>query len=401
MTVTSFPLEMPAATMPAARPTAVVLGGGLGALGVVRSLGQAGIPVAVADETPHSVAMASRHARKLLVSSFDGPAFIQDLLGLERQVGRGAVLIFTDDRPLLAASRYRDRLAGHFLFRLPSHALLEQLASKEVFHRLAESLAMPVPRTVTVRSLADLDAVTGLQPPLAVKPSRFSPEYRARFAKAYRVATAAEACGLCRSILEQKAISEIIVQEWIEGGNGSIYFCLQYLSETDVLSFTGRKLRSWPPQIGITASCVAAPEADDELTRLTTRFLRGIGFNQGLASVEFKRDSRNGRFVMVEPTVGRTNWQEEIATLCGVNLPLAAYCDATGLPRSPARFDPRHVWRNEFTDWRSAWRSRIWPSLPAGNRVHYAHWRWNDPRPAIAGAEELGRRVMKALFKIF
>src|SRR5262249_12115481 len=126
-------------------------------------------------------------------------------------------------------------------------------------------------------------------------------------------------------------------QEWIEGGDDSIYFCLQYRGrDAAVVSFTGRKLRSWPPRIGGTASCVSAPEYRDALERMTDEFFSAVGFI-GMCSIEFKRDTRTGQFLMIEPTVGRTDFQEEVATLNGVNIPVAAYRYESDLPTTGSR----------------------------------------------------------------
>src|SRR3546814_6627002 len=101
-------------------------------------------------------------------------------------------------------------------------------------------------------------------------------------------------------------MADVVVQEWIEGPDSSIYFCLQCLDRHGqvVASFTGRKIRSWPPQVGGTASCVAAPEVHAELSAMTTRFFQAAGVI-GLASMEYKRDTRSGEFRMVEPTIDR------------------------------------------------------------------------------------------------
>ena len=93
--------------------------------------------------------------------------------------------------------------------------------------------------------------------------------------KAYRIETQADARSLCERVLDK--VGEVIVQEWIEGSNDSIYFCLCYMGPGDSVAFTGRKGRSWPPQIGLTASCWAAPEVAKELEDLTIRFFRSIG----------------------------------------------------------------------------------------------------------------------------
>jgi hypothetical protein len=46
--------------------------------------------------------------------------------------------------------------------------------------------------------------------------------------------------------------------------------------------------------------------------------------------IEFKRDGHTGQFLMIEPTVGRIDGQEEVATLHGANIPLAAYLHEIG-----------------------------------------------------------------------
>jgi predicted ATP-grasp superfamily ATP-dependent carboligase len=66
----------------------------------------------------------------------------------------------------------------------------------------------------------------------------------------------------------------------------------------------------------------------------------------GFGGVEYKRDARDGRFLIIEPTVGRTDWQEEVATLAGVNIPLMAYRHELGLESVPAGpVDNRVVWQ--------------------------------------------------------
>ena len=194
----------------------------------------------------------------------------------------GAALIFADDRPLLTVSRYRDRVASLFGFQLPPHELLVDLALKESFFRLAQRGGFPVPGTILVRNRGDLNGLRDFRPPLCVKPNGRSPAYDGSFKKAYRVETQADARSLCEQVLE--TVGEVIVQEWIEGPNDAIYFCLCYMGPGPPVAFTGCKGRSWPPQVGLTASCWAAPEVAEELEYLTIRFFRSIGFTNGFAS---------------------------------------------------------------------------------------------------------------------
>ena len=138
--------------------------------------------------------------------------------------------------------------------------------------------------------------------------------------------------------------------------------------------FPGRKLVCSPPAIGNTAVCVPAPEVADELVAPTMQFIDRLGY-RGLGSLEFKRDRRSGRSLIIEPTVGRTDWQEELATLCGVNLPLITYCAELErqAPRSDAPYPP--------VAWRSS--AGFSAALPAGVRTVDGFFRWSDPVPAL------------------
>jgi len=319
----------------------------------------------------------------------------------------GGVIIFADDRPLLTVSRYRDRVAPWFGFQLPPHGLLVDLTLKERFFRLAQRGGFPVPRTLLVQNHDDLNGVRDLWPPLCVKPNGRSRAYDGSFKKAYRIESQADARSLCERVLD--TVGEVIVQEWIEGSNDSIYFCLCYIGPGASVAFTGRKGRSWPPQIGLTASCWAAPEVAEELEDLTIRFFRSIGLTNGFASMEYKRDQRDGRFRFVEPTVGRIDGQVEISALCGVNLCHVGYCDAAGQLRPSLKLDPSHVWRDEFRDLMSARILGTSCFYPPNHRIHNAYWRRDDPGPALLklatavehGLRRVRRRSAQQIFAIW
>lgn len=233
--------------------------------------------------------------------------------------------------------------------------------------------------------------------PAVVKPGERNAGYSRQFKKAYRVETVAEALELVRNILA--VMPDVVVQEWIAGPDSNIYFCLQYLDRNSrmVASFTGRKIRSWPPEVGGTASCTAAPEAHAELSAITARFFGDAGVT-GMAGMEYKRDARSGEMRMVEPTVGRTDYQEEVTTLNGVNLPFAAYCSELGLPIPPVvMIRNRVVWRVRLEDAQSAQlqRQRAGSGFPRGSHLSDAMWRWNDPMPFIVQSLQRVRRMLR------
>ena len=182
----------------------------------------------------------------------------------------------------------------------------------------------------------------------------------------------------------EPVLADMVVQEWIEGSDSEIYFCLQYIGEMGeiISSFVGRKIRSWPPRIGGTASCTAAREYEVELTKATNEFFKKVGFT-GMGSMEYKRDARNGSFYMVEPTVARTDFQQEVATVNGTNLPFAAYAYECGLA-APAEFivKPNRIWRDALPDrWSFEEDGKVKEQPSLSFKTIDSCWRWNDPLP--------------------
>jgi D-aspartate ligase len=368
-------------------PPAVIVGGGLNALGIVRSLGRCGIPLLVVDTEAKSPAMRSRYGRKCVVAALESDQLIESLLALAQQFSSPAMLFLTEEKSVNTVSAQRDRLAGAFLLRLPPHPRLMQLMHKQGFSELADIYQAPVPKTVRIENTDDLAKLAALKFPCVFKPGSKSYAYGARFKKAYKVASAAEVAVLFARIAP--VLSDMVVQEWIEGDDAEIYFCLQYIGEDGIAagSFTGRKIRSWPPRIGGTASCTAAWEHQAELAETTSRFFRDVGFT-GMGSMEYKRDVRDNKFYMIEPTVARTDFQEEVATLNGVNIPLAAYCHELGLPFfADAAFAPLalpRIWRDPQADRWSFEEDGCKPDQrSASHKICDAYFRWNDPLPWV------------------
>lgn len=377
---------------------AVVVGGGLNALGIVRSLAAAAIPLIVIDSDAQSPAMRSRFGRKVACAALEGAPLMACLRALAAEFGAPLMLFLTEEKSVVTVSEQRAALAPHYFLRLPEHERLMALMHKQGFQELAEQVGAPVPRTVRLQSPADLALVEQLTYPCVFKPSKKDYGYGALFKKAYKVASPAEIATLYAQI--HPVLADMVAQEWIEGSDADVYFCLQYVGADGaaVSSFAGRKIRSWPPRIGGTASCTAAWEVADELAEMTTTFFRQVGFT-GMGSMEYKRDARDGRFYMVEPTVARTDFQEEVATLNGVNIPQAAYRHELGLaPLPDAPVAPPQIWREPMCDrWSFEEGGREADPRSQRHAVRDAYWRLNDPRPWFdLMAERVRARLARA-----
>lgn len=359
---------------------AVVVGDGLNALGVVRSLARGKVRVALLHRAHDAESAQTRLAR--VVERYGEQSELPGaLLRLQTRLGGRPVLFLTEEEAVRVVSSARGHLQEPYRFRMAEHETMLALTHKEGVQQAAEQHGLPIPRAVRLQSERDLPRLAELRYPCVLKPGLKHDGYGNRFKKAYTVASADEALVLFREI--SPVLPDLIVQEWIVGGDDSIYFCLQYvLGQGQVAaSFCGRKLRAWPPQVGGTASCMPADDASDELTALTSAFFGAVGF-RGMGSMEYKRDTRDGRFYVVEPTVGRTDFQEEVATVNGVNIPLAAWCAEQGMAIPAVARPAPHIWREPTTD---RWSEQQQGRHEAFSRhaVVDAYWRANDPAPWI------------------
>lgn len=368
------------------RAVAVVVGQDINALGVLRSLAEGEVRsfAFIADRS--SPVGWSRHGTKVRCGALVGPELIAALRAFAARRSHGSerpVLFLTEERGVETVCDHLPEVTRLYRYTAPDASVLRALLRKNEFQKLAERAGAPIPRSLHLRSATLPEAARNLSFPVILKPTARDYEYAKRFAKAYRCASPDELAGWVERIMP--VCDDLMVQEWIEGDDSDIYFCLTYCAPdpADRVAFVGRKLRSWPPRIGGTASCVAVPEFHDELSRRTFDFFDSVGF-VGIGSMEFKRDRRDGGFYMVEPTVGRTDFQQEVATVNGVNIPLLAFEVELGLRAGVANYaDPVVVWRDAQSVGQARRReAAAGIDLPRAPTVD-ALFRWSDPLPAV------------------
>ena len=196
--------------MSAAIP-AVVVGASLDGLGVVRSLQRGNVPVYVVDTSRQRPAMWSHGCQPVIVDKLHGRALIHSLLDLSRQIGERAVLFVTDKLAVHSISQFRDDLTDAFRFRLPSKEMVAALSDKAAFQIIAERNGFPVPRSVTLATVSDLDRLRELAFPVIVKPTGKRRGHDGITARPQRARTLSEAEAFCAQVLPEAG--SLIVQE--------------------------------------------------------------------------------------------------------------------------------------------------------------------------------------------
>ena len=309
---------------------AVVVGLNPTALGVVRSLSPYCASITALESKRDEPGIKTRLARVHLVDDLsDHEALLAELVDLARVADERPVLFLSTDEHVIWAVRNRELLGQHYRLLLPSPDVCETLMFKDRFFELALREGLPVPRSAFVPTD---DLVRNIQAaelayPVILKPAiKAGPWENSGLDKAYIVRDAYEAGVVAERV--RRVVPSLLAQEYLEGDDGRVYFCL-YLSAPGLgepLLFSGHKLLQWPPLRGSTAACEPAdvPPLED-----FTRSLFGRLGVEGFASLEVKYDA-SGAFKIIEPTIGRVDLQSSVATLNGMNMPLAAYLMALG-----------------------------------------------------------------------
>ena len=296
---------------------AVIVGTGFNALGVLRALDKKIPKILVTEKS--TVISKSHLAKKHYVKSTIDKSIIKDLILLGQSLPDKSVLFLTEETTVELVSRHRSELTEYFHLNMVNDHLVNQLLSKSGFYDLALQHNALVPKSVVLDSEQRLKKIDTLTFPCVYKPLYRDEQYASRFKKAYKVETKEDLLDLYKAI--SPVFADMILQEWIDGTDEDIYFCIAYFDQNSkvVNSFTGRKIICWPPNVGGTASCTSAPEHHDELLAATQDFAAKIGY-QGLIGMEFKYDKTRQGFYMIEPTVVRTDYQHEIAALSGFKI---------------------------------------------------------------------------------
>jgi predicted ATP-grasp superfamily ATP-dependent carboligase len=377
---------------------AVVLGLELNGLSVVRSLARNRVKVIGIDSDLEQTSSLTKYLlTRIRTEDIRGPALI-DTLGRLEHDRRQMVLFPTMDATVLLLSEERERLPDNLVLRLPDKEMVRRLMHKGSFRELCKGMGLNSPGHAMVDDEAKLEqALDQVRFPLVMKSplKKMGPA-----AKAARVENREDALAAYR----EQGAGEVILEEWIPGKDCDVYFCLQaYSADSELLaSFVGRKIRQWPPLVGGTAA--AEPADLPELEGVTTGFFKAVKY-QGIGSMEFKFDPRDGKYYAIEPTVGRTDFQSGIAPANGINIPMAFFCDIAGVPYKAGRARRPVKWMDPDNDGNAAEHyiklgeltPREWKQSLSGPCVSTL-FAIDDPGPWVS---DLFRRLVARLKRLF
>jgi predicted ATP-grasp superfamily ATP-dependent carboligase len=304
---------------------ALVVGFTIHGLAVARALAKEGVCVHCLSERTYLplpttyTRFASVHVRPGLNTA----ALTELLLELNCEIAsRHKIVLFpTSDRIAQTIARNWNELGKYYLLSWSDcRDLVLQLQRKDSLqeHCRRAGVAYPVSK-VLINAEDCWSIAAGLRFPLAVKPVQPLSSF-----KAIRVE---DTVALERCVTLYQRDLPFVVQEWIDGPEPSLYSCTSYLvSGRPTFVSTSRKVAASPPGTG--QGTVFETIDEPEIKEIATKFFQHLDLT-GPVAVEFKRDGA-GRFWVIEPNVGRTEYCVDLTIQSGFNLPYIEYLHVTG-----------------------------------------------------------------------
>ncbi len=384
----------------------IILGTGLTALGVQRSLAAVGVETFLVDDSK-GIARRSRWARGHVIDHTEStdPMPLEALLdGLPM---KRAVLMACSDNWSVAVSSLPESTHKRFATSMPSQAAVELLADKAALAAALQRLDVAHPWTVVINSEDDLDAIPDDRwANIFLKPTDSQSFSQLFGVKAFSVTGRDDAVEKYRQM--QDAGIGAIAQEYIPGPSDLHYFIDGFVDGVGQVRalLSRRRTRMFPRDYGNSTFMKTVPlDAVSPAVEGLKLLLANLSY-RGIFSAEFKHDPRDGIFRLLEVNV-RPWWYNEFAALCGINVCELAYLDALGRPvpermsfpvgarhmLMPDDFHAYRAYRREGSLTFRNWFGEVWGASDAV-------FRRNDPMPAFEPIFEFPGRVVRKLRKI-
>jgi len=376
---------------------ALVLGGGITGLGVLRILARAGIPSFLVSP-PGDLAFASRHARAAPASPGDESPAANLSDWLERLPLPGAVLIPASDHWIHRIAALPAEAGRRFPASVPQLPALETALDKSRFASLLARLRIAHPRTWPVAFESDL---SGLPPDAfthAFLKPRDSQAFFTRYGvKGFWVKSAAEAA--TRLVELRAAGLAVQLQEYVPGPPTAHVFVDGFADRTGTIRalLVRRRLRMYPTDFGNSTLMVTIPPREAAGAVDAVRAMVEAMEYRGVFSVEFKQSNADGRWHALEMNA-RPWWYVDYAARAGIDVIRLAWLDAQERPvdtLSDYEIGRRCVYPYyDFFAVRAEGGSVLaWlASIPGADQPVF---RMNDPGPAWREARAFAQRKLR------
>lgn len=295
---------------------ALVLGGHVNGYSIIKELFEQGIEEIALFDSGRSLARYSNKIKYCAVID-NTPDSLLDELNKLHQSFHYIVPFPTNDTQLKHLHSIYDKVSS-FCYMPFNYNTLFDSSDKYFQYKTCDNIGVPYPKTVSVKSIKDLESINRLEFPLLIKPSTRADMsvdvFRTMYVKNENDFLTA------KKELSNKIDDgvEFVVSEYIPGDDRNLYIYTCFRSQNGKIlnEWTGKKLNQYPDNYGVFAS--ASNEAVDEVLNQGRALVKALDCF-GQVEPEFKYDSRDGKYKLMEVSL-RPSMPHRIGNLSGVKL---------------------------------------------------------------------------------
>lgn len=375
-------------------PAIIVGNGSTNDLSFVRSLSRHGIPT-ILIIGQRQLGSFSRYGLRIRMPTVeDEPQAWLEILEVAGSLLRAPPVLFAlSDEHCAFVSRNAECLRRSFRFVLPEEETVRRILDKRQQYSAAEAAGIQVPPTFYPEDAEDLVRIASkIDYPVILKPytahvgrPKISNRKVLVLQSAHELISAYSKC--------TASGARFMVQKIVAGKDDAIFWYSGFwdMHRREQAWFTVQKLRQFPPGFGDGSfqRTVEVPVVLQQSRRLLKVFRY-----RGLVMVEFKRDSRDGSYNLMEINP-RTVSGNQLGISAGVDLPWIAY-------RNLAELDPAETLQQSFRlnvkYVNEEWDVQAFAALRKSKELTLADWirslrgtrawalfAWDDPLPLIVG----------------
>lgn len=308
----------------------LLLEGQENALAVARNLGSCGIPLRISGR-PTCWAMSSRYCCQSfpIPDGHDPREFWQQLLlSSEHRDLDGHILLALGDYAVEFLADHHQKLRERYILADTVPDLQHDMLNKKRTLELARLAGVSTPRFWPIEKAEDVERIGDeLTFPLVLKPI-FSHKFQCALGKKLFIIESGLAELAEKVRLAHQHGLDVMAVEMVPGPDDLLNSYYTYIDSSgrQLFQFTKRVLRRYPATVGV--GCHHITEWLPETAELGQRFFDAIGW-RGMANIEFKRDSRDGRLKVIEVNP-RFTAAHNLIVKSGLPIELMIYCALTG-----------------------------------------------------------------------
>jgi len=310
----------------------LLLGGSENALAVARNLGKKGVEIKIGGEESH-IAMKSRYCNKKFIrpDTISSYEFWKNLLLVQTEFDlSGHILFACDDGAIEFLVEHRTDLENKYIIDDYLPDLHRSMLDKKSTLEIARSVNVATPNFWEINSLADVDKIrSDIVFPVMVKPIH-SHKFQIVFDMKLFIIKADFDELLEKAKLALDNNLEIMIVEMIPGPDSLLCSYFTYIDKDDnhLYEHTKRTPRRFPVNRG--GGSYHITEWIEETAELGRKFFTSIHY-RGMANIEFKRDTRDGKLKVIEVN-SRFTATEELFVKCKMPINFVLYCYLTNQP---------------------------------------------------------------------